>query len=325
MISGTPGEATCSNKPPKQNKKNKKNKNNAGKNIGKSKTGNKRTAGETAAQSSFLRIGQEFPQSSAELVEQERARKDQEYVEALLQTVQMEALKYRTSRKTNRNVAIGFGLVVAVLVVAFVMRGMRTGNWDAGDWFIYFNMFTWFGGAVAASQSHKKAASELAEIDDIRAVGPLAESLDIDDRSVRALVQSGLIRLLPRLQASDASLLNATQRACLNRALNGSNEVLVLSVLKAYEQVGEETALPFVEKLATETAHTTRSSHITKAAQECREFLRARVERQRASQTLLRGASAIDVAPDTLLRPAQETGSDPEQLLRADLTPVSRP
>lgn len=278
--------------------------------------------------SSFLSIGQEFANTPTQALEQERTRQDQAYVEDLLKTVQTEARKLRQSRRNMRFGWVAFSLIVTLMAVGYCVRGVRTGNWDMGDWFIYFNMFGWVGGMAVASKAHKKAASELTAIEDIRAVGPLAESLDIEDKGVHAEVQAALIRLLPRLQSSDAALLDANSRACLNRALGGLNETFTLAILKAYEQTGDASALPFVDKLARGEAGTgktkqTPSPRIIEAAQECREFLQIRVERQRASQTLLRGASATDAAPDTLLRPAQQTTTDPDQLLRAGAGPQS--
>ncbi len=165
---------------------------------------------------------------------------------------------------------------------------------------------------------------------------------DIEEKSVRADVEEALIRLLPRLQASDAGLLNVEQRACLNKALNCGNETLIVAILRAYEQVGDAAALPYVESRAREvppvapapqTVGTSEriiqgllgtkikaspSAQITQAAQACLPYLHERVESQRASQTLLRGASANEVAPDTLLRATQaHTDNAPEQLLRA--------
>ena len=183
-----------------------------------------------------------------------RALKDQEYVENLLNTVQTEARKLRKSRRGTRYMALCFGGVIALMVAAYCVRALRTGNWDMGDWFTYFFMFSSFGGVAAASRTHKEAVSELTRIEDIRAVGPLAESLAIEDKRVRPLIHAALIRLLPRLQSSDAALLTLEGRACLNDALDEKNEMLTLAILKAYEQVGDETALPYVEKLAEDAA-----------------------------------------------------------------------
>ena len=95
-----------------------------------------------------------------------------------------------------------------------------------------------------------EAVKQIAVLDDIRAVGPLADALELDAKSIRTVARKALTRLLPRLQASDAHLLNADQRASLHRALKSKDEEFVIAALKAYEQVGDEKALPYVERLA---------------------------------------------------------------------------
>ncbi len=63
----------------------------------------------------------------------------------------------------------------------------------------------------------QEALNALANTDDLRAVGPLAEALSLWDPS--PTVSTTLCRLLPRLRPSDADLLNEQQRACLRRAI----------------------------------------------------------------------------------------------------------
>jgi hypothetical protein len=172
--------------------------------------------------------------------------------------------------------------------------------------------------AFAASQAQKRVTKELAEFEDIRSVGPLAEALEYQDRELKAIAESKLTRLLPRLRASDASLLDEEQRKCLYRALRGRDTNLILAVLKALEQIGDEQAVPFVQKLANGEGLAARNSGIRAAAQECLPALQERAERERASRELLRAASASDTPSDVLLRPAGGTiEADPQQLLRA--------
>lgn len=169
-----------------------------------------------------------------------------------------------------------------------------------------------------ASTLHKNAANLLAKFEDERAVGPLIEGLDFGDRNA---IKTALKRLLPRLKATDASLLNAKQRARLYLELKWSREYewnpfvdteFIATILKALEQIGDETALPYVKRLA-------RSSHrqpIRQAAQECLPFLQQRLEN---IGTLLRAADVPDTHIDTLLHPVQNTSeADPQTLLRRD-------
>jgi hypothetical protein len=188
--------------------------------------------------------------------------------------------------------------------------------------FASLNSLGWMSGVIsaayAASQAQKRVTKELAEFEDIRSVGPLAEALEYQDRALKAIAEDKLKRLLPRLQASDAGLLDEEQRKCLYRALRGRDTNLILAVLKALEQIGDEQAVPFVQKLANGEGLAARYSGIREAAQECLPALQQRAERERSRQTLLRAASASDTPSDMLLRPASGAlEADPQQLHRA--------
>lgn len=158
-----------------------------------------------------------------------------------------------------------------------------------------------------------KSTREIAWLEDVRSVGALAEALDIDERAFAIQVELALAKLLPRLQASDASLLNERQRLCLYRCLTTQNankkREFTLTVLKAVEQIGDEKAIPYVEKLL---------PVLPQPAEQCLSSLRIHAEEQRASSMLLRASSETMCSTDTLLRPANETASTkPQQLLRA--------
>lgn len=166
------------------------------------------------------------------------------------------------------------------------------------------------------------AANDLGKSADLRAVGVLVDGLKIAQNQARDV----LIPLLPRLQASDAPLLDREQRHILNRFLghktffpNRDNMALVLAILKAYEQVGDEEAIPSVEKLAAGQGYGARSRDIREAAKACLPYLQQRAAQQHARQTLLRASGASGVAGENLLRAADNvSAADPQQLLRAD-------
>jgi hypothetical protein len=131
-----------------------------------------------------------------------------------------------------------------------------------------------------------------------------------------------LTRLLPRLQASDAHLLNQNRRAALlSRLKTTANTEFAISILKAYEQIGTEVELSAVEKLADGKGLAKKKREVQQAAQECLSYLRVRVEAQRAQQTLLRASSATGTPADVLLRPASGVmETPPDQLLRPTST-----
>ena len=189
-------------------------------------------------------------------------------------------------------------------------------------------------------QRTQKTTGKIDALEDLTLVGPLAEVLAIDDLAVRRMAKANLIRLLPRLRASDAALLNAYQRKHLNRFVGahlfeiGHRDIrelwskqarqrdteFQLAILKAYEQVGDADCLPAVQSLAHPTVHYKLvPPEVVDAAQQCLLFLEPMLAQDRASKQLLRASSASDVLPDTLLRPAMHN-TNPEEsasLLRA--------
>jgi hypothetical protein len=170
-----------------------------------------------------------------------------------------------------------------------------------------------------------KTSDAMAKSADVRMVGPLIEAYSsLNLAEYRDPVREALIRLLSRLQSSDARVLTEEHRHALNRVLGSGtlssgkeNNRLIIAILKAYEQVGDESALPFVERLA-EGEKAGKNREVREAAQACLPFLQERVELERSRQTLLRAASASDTPSDVLLRPASGAlEADPQQLLRA--------
>ena len=149
-------------------------------------------------------------------------------------------------------------------------------------------------------------------------------------------IQRELIPLLPQLKASDANLLTIADRRCLNIWLN--NELyghllkfkpdidFVLAILKAYEQVGDAKALPFVERLASRRPLNERQHRLRDAALNCLPLMQANTSAVDHTQTLLRAADKATAAPDTLLRSAAHAQpAVPDELLRADPSATETP
>jgi hypothetical protein len=239
---------------------------------------------------------------------------ESEEVEQLLATLEKEALK---RKRRNKLIVGGILAFYGLMILIYIVVGIETGKFHSEFLSQLATMSGVFGAVAAATQGQKKAAKELAQFEDIRAVGPLAEALEYQDKGLRSEAEAALIRLLPRLQASDAGHLNEDQRKCLHRALYCKNTSLVLAILKALEQVGDEKALPYVEKLAEGRTRRSRDRQIQADAASCLPYLKQRAEESRSRQTLLRAASALDTPADILLRPVMASADTPsEELLR---------
>ncbi|HZT43288.1 MAG TPA: hypothetical protein VFA07_14050, partial [Chthonomonadaceae bacterium] len=173
----------------------------------------------------------------------------------------------------------------------------------------------------------------LIRLQDRQAIGPLVEAMDIEDGPLRRLVAEALTGLLPHLHASDAGLLTHSQRSRLYRVLQKCSEPsrfiprwlraqqsttraeLANAILKAMEQVGDEKALPYVERLAACPAYSPAMERVRNAARDCLPFLQTRIAQVDASQTLLR-PSAVEETPNHLLYPVLQSDPLPDLLVR---------
>lgn len=170
---------------------------------------------------------------------------------------------------------------------------------------------------------------------DPRAINTLVSTLATENRKTLRHSHESLIEILPRLKASDVGCLDNMSHAKLRRILEKPVESMLhsdliyifggwpdrevelrIAILKAFEQVGDESDLAVVEKLCSREAKTDRGKRIRDAALECLPFLKIRVVASNASNTLLRGSSNPDNS-ETLLRPVRHSReNDTETLLR---------
>ena len=164
----------------------------------------------------------------------------------------------------------------------------------------------------------RRANALLAKVDDVRAIGPLIESLHSSDRDTCQSAEWALRHLLPRLKATDANLLNERQRESLFRALAITHADFVLAALKALEQIGDEKAIEHVHRLVDGLGKAGKVPRVQKAAADCLAFLRVKAQRDQENRTLLRPATGADSEGTHLLRPAGSVPDvPPELLLRA--------
>ncbi len=171
---------------------------------------------------------------------------------------------------------------------------------------------------------------ELIRIGSVKAIGPLIETFDINISGAQSKQRhKALTPLLYKLKASDACLLTPSQYRALHRALeveyqtlHGTQEGLdlKLAMLKALEQVGNESFISIVERLANRKSLTKRQRMIQAAAQECLPYLKLNAGSVTAQRTLLRASTMNDSSTASLLRPAGYAPDAPvDQLLRPSI------
>ncbi len=162
----------------------------------------------------------------------------------------------------------------------------------------------------------------LALFDDVRSIGFFCEGVQAQDERVSLTSREALIRLLPLVKSSNATVLSVHQLDCLNRALTKPDRSLTLAILKALPFVADASTLQSVKDIALSSKH----AEVREAAKECLPQLEARINEMQARGTLLHPALAPDSPCETLLRPTQTMGAtDPSQLLRASATTPGDP
>jgi hypothetical protein len=127
-------------------------------------------------------------------------------------------------------------------------------------------------------------------------------------------ITAALSRMLRSVRADQNKLLTKEHRELLMALLTSPRPAVDLkcAILKAQEQIGDETALPVVESLRESRSHRVRT-----AAEECLPYLQQRIQQQQQARMLLRASDNSGLsAADGLLRPAAAADTAPEHLLR---------
>ena len=224
--------------------------------------------------------------------------------------------KLETKRKKHRR-ALGIGVIVWLLMMVVV--GAITKH------FMFINMMTTFitifVTASAIGTSQKQTALTLSSLEDVRVVGSLTESLQWGDAAVADGARKALRNLLPRLKESDSALLTLEQRKILLKQLTNDQDSpdFLLSILKAFEQIGGEEAIFAVTQVSKGLTPSGIFSNVKATARDILPSLEARKIRQEQSQHLLRPSTLSDPQPETLLRPVMGEpthNEDVAQLLR---------
>lgn len=160
------------------------------------------------------------------------------------------------------------------------------------------------------------AINELADMDD-----PRVARFFLDRSGNSYWMKRGrplLIRLLPKLQRTDAIHFPSSAQTRLHEILDSVDSDLTLAVLKALPQIGTIAALPHVELHAQGRTWFWQNAAIRHAAQECYTVLKMRADTVKEPDRTLLRASSAPISEQTLLRPALPGSEiDTAHLLRA--------
>jgi hypothetical protein len=216
-----------------------------------------------------------------------------------------------------------WGVIVPFMVYEAILQ-WRSGSLIAallftvgGIWFTQLHRF-------ALTPRQARMAGTLASVDDIQALGVLAEMTSWPDERIRSMAMAALERLLPRIKASDTQLLSPDQRSRLYPFLKLVNTrryaEFQVALLGALEQIGDTAALLYVRALAGERPMTTRQQRVIDAAIRCLPFLEGCAQHNSSSQVLLRPVGER-ILEANLLRSAKPVDIDPDQLVRVASPP----
>lgn len=169
-------------------------------------------------------------------------------------------------------------------------------------------------GVGASSRLRRNSSDVLVQFDDPRLIDALVTCLKSGtighSRPLRALTA-----LLPTLSPSQSHLVSRESRAFLNHALlHHTNKDFILSILAAWEHVGDRDSVPIVEQLAGAGGFVEKDAGIRAAATAALPAIRESANRATISETLLRAAEPADSTP--LLRPAASADTPEDALLR---------
>ena len=249
--------------------------------------------------------------------------------EKLLELADREAQIYR--QRAYRGTLISLGVLGGVTLSGMALMALFNPVANIGNMvFLAIGITSLILAAWLHTYLPQRARRSLVDLvstlDDPRFIGPALTMLVPDgitesqtSRALNPHVRNSIVialkNMLPRLRASDNLLLSRDQMKTLLFLLDKpyNDPPLTHSVLRALQQIGDESAIPVVERLAR-----SQRGVIAERANETLEYLRDRLDQKRQAQTLLRASGASEsIGSDALLRPVANVGDPaPEQLLR---------
>lgn len=224
-------------------------------------------------------------------------------------TSELIAILERENKKKKARFIVGFilGYLPIVVLANLIHMGAMAGSFSmagiaAGAWF-------------APTRLQKFAARKLAETEDVRTVGPLAEALDKQDAGTKRVATDALIRLLPKMKYSDRDLINDRQRKFLYAGFGDRGIEYTRALLHALEQIGDGKAVKYVARYAEGKGTAKKHPDLVEEANRLLPILEERAEQEMARDRLLRAAGPTEVNTDELLRPASASSDTNSELL----------
>ncbi len=147
-----------------------------------------------------------------------------------------------------------------------------------------------------AKQRLRSISNALSEIEDVRVIGPLLETLASATTFNKNKVKQGLEQAFA-LVCSSAIPLGSIQKRAIKDILHSSDPMetqFKIELLKVLPQLGDETFIPIVENLT--LGRSIRLRNVRNAARECLPSLLSRAEQLSVSRYLLKPSTGTDQA-----------------------------
>lgn len=166
------------------------------------------------------------------------------------------------------------------------------------QWLINFFIVAKFILTFFISHFRSWSGRQLSYYEDIQLTGTFIKMLAIDDAELLPKVRRVLTNLLPKLKASDSTIIDAQHKKLLLSVLTNNGRVKLpaeyiafqLAILKSLEQIGDLNDLQTVTEIATSKG---KSYHerVRETAIECLPYLQIRASKEREKKELLRASS----------------------------------
>lgn len=140
-------------------------------------------------------------------------------IDSLLTAMKREARKSRMFQKVRIGVVCLFlSTYIAYVIFEFAPHFHAYALY----WILFYSginyLFKCYTGRVN-TENRRKLVQQLANIEDKQACGAMSDVLGFEDVELKKIAREALKILLPRLQSTDADLLNTTQRQHLHGVL----------------------------------------------------------------------------------------------------------
>ncbi len=237
----------------------------------------------------------------------------------LVALLRNEALKQRVAGLIGCVAALGIGTYLVILTVVILVRsyGHSHPAFPEHMEFLFNLLLVAAGLGAATSKRAKRAARELLEFDDVRAIGPLAEMFHTQDQELRGAIRPVLLRLLPMATSTLKTEISREQAHSLARAITGEDMDLSIAIIHGLGRFGTGTSLPDIRAIAEWQETFGNQKVLQRAAQEVLPALEQAARDEALRMSLLRPSSSPDAPEQVLLRPVGPyTTVDETQLLR---------